>query len=129
MKLLLDTHALLWFLSADPRLGAETAILITEPANDIFVSIASLWEITIKSRIGKLQADVELVTNAVAAAGLTLLDLKPAHLVEQQRLPIFADHRDPFDHLLIAQSIAERLTFVSDDRHATRYGVDLVRCS
>lgn len=103
--------------------------MITDLENDVFVSIASLWEITIKSRIGKLDADLEAVTAAVATAGLTLLDLKPAHLATHQRLPIFADHRDPFDHLLIAQSQSEGLTLISNDRHAARYGIDLVRCS
>jgi PIN domain nuclease of toxin-antitoxin system len=129
MRLLLDTHAVLWFLSADARLGAVATALVTDPDNDVFVSIASLWEITIKSRIGKLEADVVAVTDAIASAGLSLLDLKPVHLATQQRLPVFADHRDPFDHLLIAQSLSERLTFVSNDQHAPRYGIDLVRCS
>jgi PIN domain nuclease of toxin-antitoxin system len=129
MRLLLDTHALLWLLSEDVRLGADAASLVTDPGNDVLVSIASLWEITIKSRIGKLRADVESVIGAMGPTGLTLLDLKPVHLVAQQRLPVFSDHRDPFDHLLIAQSLSERLTFVSNDRHAPRYGVDVVRCS
>ena len=129
MRILLDTHALLWFLTADAQLGTEAAAMISDPDNDVFVSIASLWEITIKSRIGKLEADIEAVTAAVATAGLTLLDLKPVHLAAHQRLPVFPDHRDPFDHLLIAQSQSERLTFVSNDRHAPRYGIDLVRCS
>jgi PIN domain nuclease of toxin-antitoxin system len=129
MRLLLDTHALLWFLSADTRLGNAATALVTDPENDVFVSIASLWEITIKRRIGKLDADVVAVSDAIASAGLTLLDLKPSHLATLQSLPIFADHRDPFDHLLVAQSLSERLTFVSNDQHAPRYGIDLVRCS
>ena len=129
MRLLLDTHALLWFLGDDARLGEAAASLVTDPANDVFVSVASLWEITIKARIGKLRADVTAIIDAIGSAGLTLLELKTAHLVAQQRLPSFPDHRDPFDHLLIAQSLVERLAFVSDDRHAPRYGVDLVRCS
>ena len=129
MRLLLDTHAMLWLMSDDARLGPAAANLITDPENDVFVSIASLWDITIKSRIGKLRADVAAITDAIASAGLTLLDMKPSHLTTLHRLPIFADHRDPFDHLLIAQSLSERLTFVSNDRHAPRYGIDLVRCS
>jgi len=129
MRLLLDTHALLWFLGADPRLGDAATALVADTENHVFVSIASLWEITIKRRIGKLDADVVAISDAIAGSGLTLLDLKPAHLTALQRLPVFADHRDPFDHLLIAQSFAERLTFVSNDQHAPRYGIDLVRCS
>lgn len=129
MRLLLDTHAVLWFLDADVRLGPVATQFVTDPDNDVFVSIASLWEITIKNRIGKLRVDAATVTDASASAGLTLLDLKPMHLMTLQRLPVFADHRDPFDHLLIAQSLSERLTFVSNDQHAPRYGIDLVRCS
>jgi len=129
MRLLLDTHAVLWFLDADVRLGPVATQFVTDPDNDVFVSIASLWEITIKNRLGKLRVDAATVTDASANAGLTLLDLKPMHLATLQRLPVFADHRDPFDHLLIAQSLSERLTFVSNDQHAQRYGIDLVRCS
>jgi len=129
MRLLLDTHALLWFLSADARLGDAATALVADPENDVFASIASLWEITIKKRIGKLDADVMAVSDAIAGSGMTLLDLKPGHLTTLQSLPVFADHRDPFDHLLIAQVFAERLTFVSNDQHAPRYGIDIVRCS
>jgi PIN domain nuclease of toxin-antitoxin system len=129
MRLLLDTHTVLWFLSANDRLGDAATALVTNPENDVFVSVATLWEITVKRRIGKLDADVVAVSDAMASSGLTLLELKPGHLATLQRLPIFPDHRDPFDHLLIAQSLSERLTFMSNDQHAPRYGVDLVRCS
>ena len=129
MRLLLDTHALLWFLSGDGRLGEAAALLVTDPDNEVFVSAASLWEISIKVRLGKLRADLEAIIGAMGSAGLTFLDLKATHLLALEHLPSFPDHKDPFDHLLIAQSLAESFKFVSDDRNAARYGIDLVRCS
>jgi PIN domain nuclease of toxin-antitoxin system len=129
MRLLLDTHAFLWYLRDDPQLRPDVASAIANPANEVFVSIVSLWEISIKSRIGKLQADIGAVIDAVAATGFTLLDIRPAHLIAQHRLPIFPDHRDPFDHLLIAQGTAEELTLVTRDRHAPRYGIPLLSCT
>ena len=129
MRLLLDTHALLWALGGDPRLGDPVRVVIADPANDVWVSVVSLLEITVKLRIGKLRADVDEVTRALAPAGFRLLDLRPAHLIQMTRLPFYPDHRDPFDHALIAQAIAEDTTFVSDDRNATRYPVQRLACS
>jgi len=96
-------------------------VVIADPANDVWASVVSLLEITVKLRIGKLRADFDEVTRALAPAGFRLLDLRPAHLIQMTRLPFCPDHRDPFDHALIAQAIAEDMTFVSDDRNATRY--------
>ena len=129
MKLLLDTHALLWWLADDQRLGAEARDLIADPANDILVSSASLWEIVVKVRIGKLKADVAAVTSSATAQGFIRLDIKPEHLAVLAGLPLHLDHRHPFDHLLVAQAIAEGAHFLSDDRNAGRYPVTIVACS
>ena len=127
MKLLLDTHALLWWLDDDDRLGPPARALIEDPANDVLISVASLWEIVVKVRLGKLEADIAEVAAAVEQDGFALLDLGVAHLVALAALP--ARHRDPFDHLLIAQAVAEDATFLPDDRHVPDYPVRLVRCS
>jgi PIN domain nuclease of toxin-antitoxin system len=100
VKLLLDTHALLWWLAGDSRIESKAQNLITDPGNDILVSIASLWEIVVKVRIGKLEANIEEIVRAIDALGFERLDIRPKHLAELMRLP--AHHRDPFDHLLIA---------------------------
>ncbi len=127
MKLLLDTHAFLWWLSDDARLGHRVRRLIAEPGNDVAVSVVVLWEMVVKQRVGKLRFDLEEVLQAVDRGGFALLDISVAHLRALVGLP--AHHRDPFDHLLIAQAITEEAVFVSDDRHVPRYAVLAMTCS
>ena len=127
MRLLLDTHALLWWLNDDEKLGARTRGLIGDPANDVFVSTVSLWEITVKLRIGKLDADITEVLGILPEQGFQRLDIADAHLVALAALPIH--HRDPFDHLLMAQAVAEDAHFVSEDQYVPLYGVPFLTCS
>ena len=127
MRLLLDTHALLWWLADDDQLGPRARELIEDPGNDVLVSVVSLWEIVVKVRVGKLEADIREVADIVTREGFALLDISTAHLVTLARLPMH--HRDPFDHLLMAQAIEEDATFISEDRNASRYKVRLVTCS
>ena len=122
MRLLLDTHMLLWFMNNDPRLGAHAEI-IANPANDIFVSTVSLMEIAVKIRAGKLRVELPDLLSEIERQGFDLLPLNPHHVLELAKLPIFPDHRDPFDHQLIGQAIAEDMPFLSQDRHAGRYPV------
>jgi PIN domain nuclease of toxin-antitoxin system len=127
VKLLLDTHALLWWLSDDPKLGAAARDHIMDPANDILVSVVSLWEILVKVRAGKLEAGIEEILDEMQAQGFALLQIAPTHLVALAALPMH--HRDPFDHLLIAQAIAEKATFLSEDSYTSRYPVPCLSCS
>jgi PIN domain nuclease of toxin-antitoxin system len=98
LRILLDTHALLWWLAGDPRIERKAQDLIADPANDILVSTASLWEVVVKVRVGKLEADISDIVAAINAQGFEMLDIRPEHLKELVRLPMH--HRDPFDHLL-----------------------------
>lgn len=127
MRLLLDTHALLWWLADDARLGARTRELIADPGNDILVSTVSLWEIVVKARAGKLTADIAEITEAMAREGFAVCSIDTRHLLTLAGLPMH--HRDPFDHLLMAQAISEDATFVSDDRHVPQYPVPFVTCA
>ena len=127
MRLLLDTHALLWSLADDPRLGANARALISDPANDVLVSIACLWEIAIKVRLGKLDADLDEIDSAIDAQGFDRLDIALPHLRALATLPLH--HRDPFDHLLIAQAQSEQLIFVTNDRHASLYPIAVAPCT
>ena len=127
MRLLLDTHALLWSLNDDRALGPKARALIADPSNDVLVSTVSLWEIVLKMRVGKLDADLEEIDAAIDAQGFDRLDISLMHLVELTGLP--QHHRDHFDHLLIAQARSERLTLVSQDAHFPAYDVALVRCA
>jgi PIN domain nuclease of toxin-antitoxin system len=121
---LLDTHVLLWWLADDARLSAPMRAAIADPANEVLVSVVSLWEMAVKSRIGKLVADMDEILSAVASGGFTRLEITDAHLRVLMGLP--AHHRDPFDHLLIAQTMAEGAVFCSVDEVAGRYGVELL---
>ena len=127
MKLLLDTHALLWWLADDRQLGQRARELVADPGNDVLISMVSLWEIAVKTRIGKLEADIRRITDAVQQDGFTRLDIGITHLLTLAGLPLH--HRDPFDHLLIAQAITEDATFISEDRNAARYPVRTLTCS
>ena len=126
MKFLLDTHALIWALEDDARLGDALRDAITDPENQVLVSIVSLWEIAVKARIGKLRGDVETIARAATNAGFTLLGISVPHLATLRALP--AHHNDPFVHLLIAQAVTEDAVLVSDDRRIRDYGVEIRGC-
>ncbi len=124
MRLLLDTHALLWWLSDDVRCGQRVRDLIADPANDVLVSIVSLWEIQVKVRAGKLRAHLQDILGEIEAQAFEILPISQAHLIRLGTLP--AHHKAPFDHLLIAQAAIEGAIFVSEDRHTPDYPVYFV---
>ena len=127
MRLLLDTHALLWWLTYDRRLGPSARDLIENPCNDVLVSVVSLWEIVLKVRVGKLKADIDQIRGLVQQEGCTLLDIGLRHLQALAVLPAY--HRDPCHHLLIAPAVAEDAVFMSEPRNAPRYPARTVTCS
>lgn len=127
MRLLLDTHALLWSMNGDPRLGPEARALVSDPANEVLVSIASLWEIVIKASLGKLEGDIGEIDGAIDRQGFKRLVITLPHLQTLAGLP--THHRDPFDRLLVAQTQAEGLNFMTDDRHAPLYPVTIIPCA
>ena len=124
MQLLLDTHALLWWLAGDDALSAAAKSATEDEGNNVFVSAASVWEIATKHRIGKLHgvdavvADLEM---AVADQGFVGLPIGLRHGQVAGALP--GPHRDPFDRVLIAQAMLENLVLVSNERPFDAYGV------
>ena len=126
MRLLLDTHALLWWLSGDARLGQAARAHVADPANDVMVSVASLWEIVAKVRVGKLRVDIEAVERALVLSRFSRLAIMPGHLAVLQGLA--AHHPDPFDHLLIAQAVSEQALLMTEDQAMLRYPVQVLRC-
>ena len=123
MRLLLDTNALLWWRTGSSRLPAGVSDQISDPDNNIVVSITSLWEIAIKRGLGKLRF-LEDFEEVMADEPFDLLNITYAHLRVLGDLP--QHHRDPFDRLLISQSVAERLPIVTNDRAFAAYGVAIV---
>lgn len=123
MRFLLDTQVMLWWLLGDRRLRPATRELMA--ANPCLVSIASIWEVAIKHRIGKLSIDPARFRDESLAAGALLLAINDAHAIETASLP--GIHEDPFDRLIIAQARIEALTAVSSDSRWGGYGVALRR--
>jgi len=123
MKLLLDSNALVWWFSSDPRLSAKAHRAIKNPSNEIVVSVASAWELAIKSRLGKLRMGdlVERLPDDLNEAGCTVLPIMLDHAIRAGSLP--AHHKDPFDRMLVAQAQAENLAIVSSDPVFDHYGV------
>jgi PIN domain nuclease of toxin-antitoxin system len=120
MRLLLDTHVFLWWNSADPRLPQRMRDQIANPANQVFVSAASVWEIAIKRATGTL-AFTQSVVPAIDGHGFSRLPIALEHAEWAGSLP--ALHRDPFDCLLVAQAQLEGLTLVTIDEEILRYQV------
>ena len=118
MRLLLDTHILIWFMEDDPRLSAKARGLI-DAATAVFASSASIWEIAIKARLGKIKTDPEEMVNLLTLAGLIELQVANRHAIASARLPLL--HRDPFDRLLVAQAITEPLHLLTADPHLAAY--------
>jgi PIN domain nuclease of toxin-antitoxin system len=126
MKLLLDTHTFLWFIEGELRLSKVARNLIEDQANRRFLSIASLWEMSIKVSIGKLKLKmtfIELVKREIYGNEIELVEIQPEHLDELAKLPFY--HKDPFDRLIIAQSLVERISVVTKDDAYTNYPVNL----
>jgi PIN domain nuclease of toxin-antitoxin system len=124
MRILLDTHTLLWFIEADRQLSARARHLIEESATDVYLSIASAWEMAIKVNIGKLALRgplEEIVAQQQRDNDITLLGITIHHVTRLTALPLH--HRDPFDRLLIAQAMTENLLIVSADSVFDAYAI------
>jgi PIN domain nuclease of toxin-antitoxin system len=127
VKLLLDTQCWLWWFSEPNRLNEEVIKQISDEANELWFSVASIWEIGIKVSIGKLPLPEPLesyVSSRMAELGVQLLDIKANHAVKASTLPLH--HRDPFDRILIAQAIIEDMTLVSADSMFRQYEVSIL---
>lgn len=126
MRLLCDTQIILWWLDDDRRLKAHALTLITDERNEVLFSIVSLWEIALKTRLGRLRTDVEAVDRNCRKRGLTPLKIELAHLAALSRMKDVV-HRDPFDHLLIAQAMTEGVPLLTADSAVQRYPVDIIK--
>jgi PIN domain nuclease of toxin-antitoxin system len=127
LRLLLDTHSFLWFLSGDDRLSSTARSVITDPQSRVWISAAGLWEIAIKASLGKLklrQPFDDLIPRQLALNSIDVLNIEFGHLATVERLPFH--HRDPFDRLLAAQSLVEDLSIVSLDPAFDAYGVERI---
>lgn len=127
MRLLLDTHTFLWFVNDNPKLNDRLKNLIEDTSNVSYLSVASLWEMSIKFNLGKLTLNPnyeEFVEKEVKTSTIQLLNIRLEHLRVNSTLPFH--HRDPFDRLIIAQSIVEEIAIVSVDSAFDKYSVSVI---
>ena len=127
MRLILDTHAFLWWITDDPRLSPRARQVMGNAHNELFLSVASAWEIAIKTRLGRLSLEERadrFVPDQLSRNGISSLPIEMSHALYTTRLPDI--HRDPFDRLIIAQSVLERLPVVTKDSVIARYKVETI---
>jgi len=119
MRLLLDTHIFLWAAQDSSALKPATRRLMEE-AEQVYVSAASIWEIAVKARLGRIDADTDALAGAIAASGFLELPVLAAHAAGVAKLPLH--HADPFDRILIAQAIFEPLKLLTAEAALAEYG-------
>ena len=127
MKLLLDTQCWLWWFAQPERLNEEAIAHITDENNELWLSVASIWEIGIKVAIGKLPLPDPLdsyISSRMAQLGMRSLEITASHALQAAALPLH--HRDPFDRMLIAQAQIEEMTLVSADSMFNKYDISLL---
>jgi len=123
VRLMLDTHALIWALEGGARLSRVARRAIEDPSNEVFVSAASAWEIAIKKAMGRLRIPDDLI-DAVDRSGFVRRPLGFAEAGRLERLP--HHHRDPFDRMLIAHAMEEKCAMVTKDEQIASYAIDVV---
>ena len=127
MRFLLDTHSFLWFIAGDNKLSSQARNLITNLDNQVLVSIASLWEISIKAGLGKLELSrpfEELIPEQFALNEINQLSINLDHLAKLIYLPFY--HRDAFDRLIIAQAMVEALPIITRDSVFQEYSIEVI---
>lgn len=127
MSLLLDTHSFLWFIAGSSKLSEPARLSIENPETELYLSIASLWEMAIKISLGKLQlgeAFGELIPAQLSQNGISLLQISVDHTAGVIQLPFH--HRDPFDRLIIAQAQSENLPIISTDSVFDAYDIERI---
>ena len=127
MRILLDTHIFLWAITSDSRLSPAQRDLFLDHASDLFLSVASVWEILIKTGLGRLPMptpSTDYIVRQMEKNRIALLPIRVAHLAELETLPPL--HRDPFDRMLVAQARAEKMPLLSADAAIRQYPVEIL---
>jgi len=124
MKYLIDTHTLLWIVTKNKKLSKKVKDIYLNSENQIFISLASLWEMAIKINLNKLSINEPLkdfVKNQIKSNDINILDIKTKHILLLENLPYY--HKDPFDRLIISQSINEQIPLLSFDKVFDKYSI------
>ncbi len=128
VRILLDTHVLVWLTGDESRLSSSARQLLKQRSTTVFVSTVSLWELAIKLSLGKLELGIplsDLIDKELPSNGIEVLPISSEHVLELERLPRPPNgHADPFDRMIVAQAIADGLELVSADAKLDAYGVE-----
>ena len=122
MRLLLDTHLILWWQGTPEQVPTLVLEMVLNSNNMAYISRASIWELAIKVNRGRLKLDLARFCKRIVADGFSWLPIETEHVLTVVALPTFDDHKDPFDRLLVAQSISEPLILLTADKKLARYG-------
>jgi PIN domain nuclease of toxin-antitoxin system len=120
---LLDTHIFLWWMEGRKKFSPKIESILKDESNQVFISVISIWEMIIKSNINKLQLPDNL-QEGIAESGFSILQLSLSHVFGLDSLPMF--HNDPFDRILIAQTITEKLTLITSDEKIKKYNIPVL---
>jgi PIN domain nuclease of toxin-antitoxin system len=126
VRVLLDTHSFLWFITSDPKLSANAHGLIADPQNDVLISPASYWEVAIKVSLNKYPLTVpfeKFIDEGIIKNDFEILSLEVRHAAVLASLPFPPNHKDPFDRLIVAQAMAEGIPLVSVDPKLDAYSI------
>lgn len=126
MKLLIDTHVLIWWQNDDARLSRGARTVLGDTRHSLFISIASFWEMSIKFRQGKLESAGSAAYRKAVEERLGIVEVKLDHLSALETLPERPDHKDPFDRLILAQALSEGYSLMTGDQKMTGYGVSCI---
>jgi len=123
MRLLLDTHALIWFVEGDKRLSYIARTFIEDPDNTVYVSMTSFFELAIKLKIDKLtlSKSIKQIYERLTVDNIRILSISENHVFEYQNVPFFTEHKDPFDRIIIATAIYEKLDIITIDEKFQNY--------
>ena len=127
MRLLIDSHAIIWWMTDDPRLSPMARKALGSSQHERFLSLASLWELSLKVAAGRLQgidSTIDHLRQAAAAQSIVLLPIGYEHILRVESLPLY--HADPFDRMLVAQALEDGLTLLSADRAFSQYSVPVI---
>jgi PIN domain nuclease of toxin-antitoxin system len=126
MNLIIDTHALIWFITDNDKLPLKTKQIIENKENNCFVSIATYWEIGIKNSIGRLDlnSDLETIFQIIEETGFETLPITTSQILRNANLKFY--HQDPFDRIIIAQSLTEKMTIITRDSQFENYNVPII---
>ena len=129
MRYLLDTHALIWWLTDSESLNTRAREAIADPDNEIYISTASLWEIGIKYSTGKMDCHPADIHDGAINSGIFIMDIQPPQVIPVANLAYPGNHRDPFDHLIVAIAQTEEMILITNDRGIiANYDLQILRC-